>query len=85
MLHNFLGVTHRGFVSDDELGGKFAQSNMPAGITDPQNTDGLKALEKYQKYKGELFNVLCSLTAGEAKTIVQNVSKKGVGQNGFGV
>ena len=37
----------------------------------------------HDKYKGELFGVLCSLTLGEAKAVVKSILDKGEGQDGF--
>ena len=39
--------------------------------------------EMYRKYKGELYGLLCSLTQGEAKTLVKGVVDAGHGNDGF--
>ena len=39
--------------------------------------------ELYEKYTGEIYGVLCSLTGGEAKTLVRGIMDTGFGQDGY--
>ena len=37
----------------------------------------------YERYKGELYGLLCGLTEGDAKSVVRTVVDKGYSQDGF--
>ena len=37
----------------------------------------------YDKFKGELYGLMCSITQGEAKTLVKSVVDSGKGNDGF--
>ena len=37
----------------------------------------------YERYKGELYSLLCGLTEGDAKSVVRTVVDKGFAQDGF--
>ena len=39
--------------------------------------------ELYEKYTGEVYGVLCSLTSGEAKALVRGIMDGGFGQDGY--
>ena len=39
--------------------------------------------EIYEKYSHELYGILCSLTGGEAKTVLKGIVDSGSGQDGF--
>ena len=41
--------------------------------------DPLFKMELYHKYKGELYSVLCSLTSGDAKSVLRGLDDVGLG------
>ena len=49
---------------------------------DPKD-DGDIDQELYQKYAGELYCVLCTLTTGEPKNLVRGIGEGGFGQDGY--
>ena len=70
---------------DKELASELG-SLLKKGLTDkwdPQVEDQYFSeggLRVYQKYKSELFGVLCQLTLGEAKSVVRSIIDEGEGQ-----
>ena len=49
---------------------------------DPQEDKDLNN-EIYEKYSHALYGILCSLTGGEAKTVLKGIVDAGSGQDGF--
>ena len=52
---------------------------------DPRVDEGLtvRGEELRDKYGGDLYALLCSLTEGEAKSVVRSIVDKQFGQDGF--
>ena len=71
---------------DDQLAAELKNLCRRAGSLDekwdPAEDRQLDQLV-YERFKGELYSVLCGLTEGDAKSVVRTVVEKGFAQDGF--
>ena len=69
-----------------EIKGMLRQAGNVKGVVtepwDPVSETGLSR-DIYERYKGELYGILCSLTGGEAKNVLKGVHESGDGGDGF--